>query len=70
LYSNLQYSRHFSFFALDGKKGYAKHMEVEHQEHPVMYPCDICGVTFPEKDMTASTEDYYPHWISHFYFNK
>lgn len=55
---------------IDGKRGYEKHMETDHQQSPVLYPCDICGNTFPEKDMTASTEDYYPHWISHFYFNK
>jgi len=45
-------------------------MGKEHTGYKLLFPCDICGESFPERDMTAASEDYYPHWISHFYFNR
>ncbi|ODM92374.1 B-cell lymphoma 6 protein [Orchesella cincta] len=53
----------------NGKKGFMKHMKTQHPHESILFPCDICGNQFPDKDMTASSEEYYPHWISHFYFN-
>lgn len=53
----------------NGKKGFIKHMKTQHPHEPIMFPCDICGSHFPDKDMTSSVEEYYPHWISHFYLN-
>lgn len=53
----------------NGKKGFVKHMRTQHPHETILFPCDICGNHFPEKDGSANSEEYYTHWIAHFYFN-
>jgi hypothetical protein len=53
-----------------GKQEYFRHMKETHKEkqEDLPLPCDICGQFFPEKDLTGVRGNYFPHWISHFYF--
>ncbi|CAG7838014.1 unnamed protein product [Allacma fusca] len=53
-----------------GYLGYLSHLQDTHKGEDLKLPCDICGVYYPLKDSSARSQDYFPHWVSHFFFEK